>query len=53
MSTCSEVQHVKVRREVVSDVSPGHMVEVGLMEEVPSVPDNHKKSFFYLSPGLF
>lgn len=40
MSTCSEVEHVKVRREVVSDVSSGHMVQVGLMEEVPSIPDN-------------
>lgn len=42
MGTCSEVEHVKVRGEVVSDVSSGHMVEVGLVEELASVSDNHK-----------
>ena len=36
--TCSEIEHVKVRGEVVADVPPGQVVEVGLMEEVPAVP---------------
>jgi hypothetical protein len=36
--TCSEIEHVKVWGEVVPDVPPGQVVEVGLMEEVPAVP---------------
>lgn len=39
MNTCSEVEHVEVWREVVSDVSSDQMVQVGLMKELPAIPD--------------
>lgn len=39
LNTCTEVQHVKVRREVVPGVSSGEMVKIGLMEKLPTVPN--------------
>ena len=39
MNTCSEVEHVEVWREVVSDVSSGQVVQVGLMKELPAIPE--------------
>lgn len=42
-NTCSEVEHVEVRGEVVSDVSSGQMVEVRFMEKHPTIPDQTTK----------
>lgn len=39
VDTCTEVQHVEVRREVVSGVSSGEMVKIGVMEKLPTIPD--------------
>lgn len=38
-AVCSQVQHVEVRGEVVADVPPRQVVQVGFVEEVPAVPD--------------
>lgn len=38
--TCREVEHVEIRREVVSDVSPGQVVKISLMKELPTIPEN-------------
>lgn len=38
LNTCTEVQHVEVRRKVVPDVSSGEMVKVSLVEKLPTVP---------------
>lgn len=37
LSLCRQVQHVEVRREVVADVPPRQVVQVCLVEEVPTV----------------
>lgn len=39
INTCTEVQHVEVRRKVVSGVSSGEMVKIGLMEKLPTIPN--------------
>lgn len=39
LDTCTEVEHVEVRREVVSGVSSGEMVKIGVMEKLPTIPD--------------
>ena len=36
--TCSKVEHVEVRREVVSDVPSGQMVQICLMKKLPTIP---------------
>lgn len=46
MNTCGEVEHIEVWREVVSDVPSGQMVQVGLMKELPSIPDGSGKDYF-------
>lgn len=38
VNTCSEVEHIEVWREVVSDVPSGQMVQVGLVKEFPTIP---------------
>ncbi len=40
MNTCGEVEHIEVWGEVVSDVPSGQVVQVGLMKELPTIPDN-------------
>lgn len=40
VNTCGKVEHIEVWGEVVSDVPPGQMVQVGLMKELPTIPDN-------------
>ena len=52
-NTCSEVEHVEVRREVVSDVSPGQMVQVGLMKELPAIPDETGEESHDQSVSIF
>lgn len=49
MSTCSEVEHVKIWREIVSDVPSGQMVQVGLMKELPTIPDDTREESHDLS----
>lgn len=41
--TCSEVEHVEVWREVVSDVPSGQVIKVRLIEEHPPIPDKKPK----------
>lgn len=43
LNTCSEVQHVEVGRKVVSGVSSGEMVKIGLLEKVPTVPEEESQ----------
>lgn len=51
--TCSEVEHVEVWREVVSDVPSGQVIKVRLVEEHPPIPDKKpkkkKKNLFNIS----
>lgn len=44
-NTCGEVEHVEIWREVVSDVPSGQMVQVGLMKELPSIPDKKGEDY--------
>lgn len=39
MNTCAQVQHIEVGREVVSGISSGEMVQIGLMEKLPTIPN--------------
>ena len=32
-----EIEHEEIRREVVTDISPRHMVEVGLLEKLVAI----------------
>lgn len=52
VSTCSEVEHVKIWREIVSDVPSGQMVQVGLMKELPTIPDNTREESHDLSISI-
>lgn len=52
VSTCSEVEHVKIWREIVSDVLSGQMVQVGLMKELPTIPDNTREESHDLSISI-
>lgn len=45
--TCSEVEHVEVWREVVSDVPSGQVIKVRLIEEHPPIPDKKPKKKIY------
>lgn len=44
MNTCAQVQHIEVGREVVSGVSSGQMVQIGLVEKLPTIPKQRKES---------
>ena len=44
-NTCGEVEHVEIWRKVVSDVPSGQMVQVGLMKELPSIPDKKGEDY--------
>lgn len=44
MNTCTEVEHVEVRGEVVSGVSSGQMVKIGVMEKLPPIPNSIKQN---------
>lgn len=52
MNTCCEVEHIEVWREVVSDVPSGQVVQVGLMKELPAIPDNTGKEPQDLSTSI-
>lgn len=52
MNTCSEVEHVEVRGEVVSDVPSGQMVQVGLMKKLPTISVLTEKSHMIFSLGI-
>lgn len=52
MNTCSEVEHVEVWREVVFYVPPGQMVQVGLMKELPAIPDKTGEQSHGLSDSI-
>lgn len=44
----SQVQHVKVGREVVPNVFTHDVVQVGLIQEHPAIPENDKAIGFIL-----
>lgn len=55
INTCTEVQQIEVWREVVSGVSSGEMIKIGLMEKLPTIPikGNKNVNMIHLHPQDF